>query len=100
MVAVGRTISDDVLAAFCQRHAIRALWLFGSVLRPDFSATSDIDVLVEFEPGRGPSLLAFAGMQLELTEAIGREVHLHTRAMLPPRAREQIQSNASLRYAA
>jgi len=100
MVATTPTISDGLLAAFCQRHSIRALWLFGSVLRDDFSPESDIDVLVEFEAGREPSLLGFARMQIELSQAFGREVHLHTPAMLSPRSRDQIRTNTSLRCAA
>ena len=41
----------DRIAEFCQRSRIRRLALFGSVLRDDFTAESDVDVLVEFEPG-------------------------------------------------
>jgi len=48
-------IEQDEIAAFCRRHGIRRLALFGSVLRDDFTADSDVDVLVEFEPGRGPA---------------------------------------------
>lgn len=45
------TVPHDELAAFCRRHHIRKLSLFGSVLRDDFRPDSDVDVLVEFEPG-------------------------------------------------
>ena len=44
------------LARFCRRHYIRRLSLFGSVLREDFGPDSDVDVLVEFEPGHVPGL--------------------------------------------
>jgi uncharacterized protein len=47
-------ISQAKIAEFCQRHHIRCLSLFGSILREDFSSTSDVDVLVEFEPGKTP----------------------------------------------
>ena len=53
---------------FCQRNHIRRLSLFGSVLTPHFRPESDIDVLVEFEPGSKTTLFDVAGMELELTE--------------------------------
>lgn len=48
------------VAAFCRRHGIRRLAVFGSALRDDFGPHSDIDVLVEFESGRTPGLAFFA----------------------------------------
>ncbi|MFN8450356.1 MAG: nucleotidyltransferase domain-containing protein [Anaerolineae bacterium] len=48
------TIPFDEIAAFCERHHIRKLSLFGSVLRDDFRPDSDVDVLVEFEEGQTP----------------------------------------------
>ena len=79
----------DKIAAFCRRHRIRRLALFGSVLRDDFSAGSDVDVLVEFEPGAKTGL-AFFGMQDELSEIIGRKVDLHTPGFLGPRIRDHV----------
>ena len=79
----------DRIAAFCRRHRIRRLALFGSVLRDDFSAGSDVDVLVEFEPGAKTGL-AFFGMQDELSEIIGRKVDLHTPGFLGPRIRDHV----------
>jgi uncharacterized protein len=70
-------IPEAVIADFCQRHHIRKLALFGSVLRDDFSADSDIDVLVEFEPGHIPGLALFA-IQDELATILGRDVDLLT----------------------
>jgi len=49
-------ISQEQIAEFCRRRRIRRLALFGSVLRDDFTADSDVDVLVEFEPGYTPGL--------------------------------------------
>ena len=49
-------IPKEKLADFCRRHKIRKLSLFGSVLLEDFSPDSDVDVLVEFEPGCTPGL--------------------------------------------
>jgi predicted nucleotidyltransferase len=65
------------VAEFCQRHHIIRLSLFGSVLREDFRGESDVDVLVEFEPGKTPGLEFFT-MQNELSEILGREVDLNT----------------------
>ena len=70
-------IPKDEIAAFCRRKGIRRLALYGSVLRDDFTPESDVDVLVEFEPGQTPGL-EFIDMQDELSEIYGRKVDLHT----------------------
>ena len=73
-------IPKDALAAFCRKHGIKRLSIFGSALREDFGPESDIDVLVEFEPGRIPGLFGVAGMESELSELFGRDVDLVTRS--------------------
>lgn len=70
-------IPTDKIAAFCRRNHIRRLALFGSVLRNDFTSESDVDVLVDFEPGQTPGL-EFFNMQDELSEMLGRQVDLYT----------------------
>ncbi len=70
-------IPQQALAEFCRRHGIRRLALFGSVLRDDFTPESDVDVLVEFEPGRTPGF-AFFGLQDDLSNMLGRRVDLNT----------------------
>ncbi|MBL8745469.1 MAG: nucleotidyltransferase family protein [Phycisphaerae bacterium] len=70
-------IPQAELAAFCRKNGIRRLALFGSILRDDFTPASDVDVLVEFEPGRTPGF-AFFGLQDELSELLGRRVDLNT----------------------
>ena len=70
-------IPQAEIEAFCRKHHIRRLALFGSVLRDDFTDESDIDVLVEFEPEHIPGL-AFFTMQDELSEMLGRPVDLNT----------------------
>ncbi|MDY7013149.1 MAG: nucleotidyltransferase domain-containing protein, partial [Cyanobacteriota bacterium] len=55
-------IPKEELAQFCQRHHIRKLSLFGSVLRDDFSPQSDLDFLVEFEPGKTPGFFKLVSM--------------------------------------
>ncbi len=47
-------VSNEQLAALCRKHHIRRLMFFGSVLRDDFRPDSDVDMLVEFEPGHTP----------------------------------------------
>ena len=70
------------LAAFCRRHHIRRLALFGSVLRDDFRPDSDVDVLVSFAPEARWSLLDLVEIQEQLQEIFGREVDLVERAAL------------------
>jgi len=69
-------IPHERIQAFCRQHQIRRLALFGSVLREDFRPTSDIDVLVDFEEGRGPGLFELMGIQDELSGILGRRVDL------------------------
>lgn len=70
------SIREDELRAFCQRHGICRLALFGSVLREDFGPDSDVDVLVDFEEGAEPGLVDLIGIQDELSEILGRQVDL------------------------
>jgi predicted nucleotidyltransferase len=86
-------IPTEAVAEFCRRHGVTRLALFGSVLRDDFSASSDIDVLVEFAPGRTPGL-GFFRMQDELSELLGRVVDLHTPNSLSPYFREEVLRDA------
>lgn len=60
------------IADFCRRWKIVELALFGSILRDNFGPDSDIDVLVEFDPGHIPGLIRLAGMELELGRILGR----------------------------
>ena len=64
----------DKIARFCENNQIQKLSLFGSVLRDDFSPESDIDILVEFMPEQCPTFFTLAGMEIELTEMLGRKV--------------------------
>jgi hypothetical protein len=76
-VAAAVSIPYEALAAFCEKHHITKMWLFGSVLRADFRADSDIDVLVEFDPAHVPGWEIVA-MQDELAALFGRSVDLGT----------------------
>jgi len=79
-VACGRVNAPKrKLAAFCRHHHIKSLALFGSVLRDDFRPDSDIDVLVEFEPGKTPGFFTIAEMEDELSLLFGnRKVDVRT----------------------
>jgi predicted nucleotidyltransferase len=90
-------VPQEAIADFCERHAVRKLALFGSVLRDDFRPDSDVDVLVEFEPGHVPGL-AFFAMQDELSELLKREVELHTLGFLSPYFRREVERVADVRY--
>jgi len=90
-------IDRERLAEFCRRNHIRRLALFGSVLREDFGPHSDIDVLVEFEPGHVPGL-AFFVMQAELSQLLGRPVDLNTPAFLSRHFRDQVAREAEVQY--
>ncbi len=72
-------VSSKQAAEFCARHRIRRLALFGSVLRPDFRPESDVDVLVEFEPGAAVGFFGLARLERELSSLLGgRRVDLRT----------------------
>ena len=86
-------VDPDVLAAFCRTNRIRRLSLFGSVLRDDFGPDSDVDVLVEFEPGATPGL-RFFGMQDELSGLVGRRVDLNTALFLSRYFRNEVLAEA------
>lgn len=92
-------IPSGQIADFCRKHHIRKLALFGSVLRDDFRADSDVDVLVEFKPGREPGFLGLARMERELSEIFGRSVDLRTPEDLSPRFRDEVLAAAEVRYA-
>lgn len=97
----GLDVPGETLREFCQRHQIRRLAVFGSVLRVDFGADSDVDVLVEFYSGAEPGLLRLAEMELELGELLGgREVELRTYEDLSRHFRDRVREQAVRLYEA
>jgi predicted nucleotidyltransferase len=92
-------IPRDRVAEFCRRNHIHRLALFGSILRDDFRPDSDIDVLVEFEPGHVPGLRFFA-LEGELSEILGRRVDLNTPGFLSPYFRNRVVAEAEVHYVA
>jgi hypothetical protein len=98
-VASRLTIDRQAVAAFCRRHHVRRLALFGSVLRDDFTPESDVDVLVEFEPGLVPGLRFFS-MEEELSTILGRKVDLNTPGFLSRYFRDKVLEEAETLYLA
>ena len=93
------TLDKAQIAAFCARHFIRKLALFGSNLRDDFASDSDVDVLVEFEPGCVPGFLALASMEQELSSLLGgRRVDLRTPEDLSRYFRDEVVATAEVQY--
>ncbi len=91
------SIRPETLQAFCQKHHIRSLAFFGSVLRDDYSPMSDIDVLVEFEEGHVPGL-DFFSIEAELSGLLGRAVDLQTSKFLSPEILNNALSEAVVAY--
>lgn len=94
-------IDDDALAAFCRKHRLKKLSLFGSVLRDDFvPGRSDVDVLIEFQPGADERLTYFGlfRMGYELEEILGHPVDLSLADSLDPLLRNEILGTAREQY--
>jgi predicted nucleotidyltransferase len=92
-------VDHSRIADFCRRHHVQRLAFFGSVLRNDFRPDSDVDVLVEFEPGCAPGL-GFLTMEAELSQILGRKVDLNTPGFLSPYFRDSVLAEAEVQYAA
>lgn len=92
-------VPQEQIAVVCRRYHIRMLALFGSVLREDFTADSDVDVLVEFEPGRTPGFFTLARIARELSPLLGgREVDLRTPQDLSRYFRDEVVNTAFAVY--
>jgi uncharacterized protein len=99
MIRHGIDISKEKIAEFCQRNHIRRLALFGSFLRDDFGPDSDIDVLVEYEPGRAPGFRLIE-IEEELSVLLGgRRVDLVSEKYLNRRLRDRILASREIVYA-
>lgn len=98
-MAINATLDLPIqeLELFCRRHGIRRLAVFGSALRDDFGPRSDVDLLVEFEPGTQVGLNFFT-IQQELSDLLGRRVDLNTSGFLGKRFRDQVLQEAEVVY--
>lgn len=97
-MSVKLKIPKPAVALWCRGNNIRRLSLFGSVLRDDFRPDSDVDVLVEFEPGARVGLIGLAGMEIELSGLLGRRAEIHTVKGLSPRFRDEVLQDAEIQY--
>jgi predicted nucleotidyltransferase len=94
-------LDPDALATLCRRHHIRRLSLFGSVLKGTARPDSDVDLLVEFTPGKEPGLLGLAGIEIELSQLLGgRRIDLRTPQDLSKYFRDEVLHTAEVQYAA
>jgi predicted nucleotidyltransferase len=92
------SIPKDKISEFCEQNQVRRLSFFGSVLREDFGPDSDVDILVEFEPGTRMGLIRLSGLEIELGKIIGRKVDLNTPGFLNKYYRDQILAEADVQY--
>ena len=81
-----------------QQYPVKKLALFGSVLRDDFTETSDVDILVEYIADAQITLLDMATHEMELTDLIGRKVDLRTANELSPHFRQSVIETARVVY--
>ncbi len=100
MFMITNYISRKELDSFCRRNHITKMALFGSAIRDDLTPNSDIDILVEFHQNHIPGLMDLAGMEIELSEMIGRKVDLRTPAELSRYFRNEVLKTAKVEYAA
>lgn len=97
-LAPGIDVDDDDLRRLCVAHGIRRLSLFGSTLRREHRPDSDVDLLVEFQPGRTPGLLGIAELELALEEQLGRPVDVRTPRDLNRYFRDEVTATARPLY--
>ena len=91
-------VPNGKLVDFCKKNHIHKLSFFGSVLTNRFRIDSDVDVLVEFETGKGPGFFELSGMEIELSKLLNRRVDLRTPKELSRYFREQVMASAQVQY--
>jgi len=92
-------VDREAVAAFCRRHAIRELGLFGSVLRDDFRPDSDVDVLYDFQPGTSVGFGIFS-IEEELSQLLGgRKVDMVPKKYLNRWMRDRVLASVEILYA-
>lgn len=96
--ALPHPFSGVDLASICQRHGIQRLSAFGSRTKGAARSDSDLDLLVEFEPGQVPGLIGLSAIEIELTEALDVKVDLRTAQELSPYFREDVLRQAQVVY--
>lgn len=92
------SLPQEKIREFCQHNHICKFSLFGSALRSDFNLSSDIDVLVEFDPGYRVGLMRMARMENELSELLGRKADMRTPGELSRYFRQEVIDSAVVQY--
>jgi hypothetical protein len=93
-------VDNKKIAEFCNRHHIRKLSFFGSVLDDNFGPDSDIDVLVEFKTDHIPGFIRLYEIEQELSKLLGgRKIDLVTPKFLHKLIREKVIKSAEVQYA-
>jgi predicted nucleotidyltransferase len=95
-----RQVEGSSLAEMCRRYGVKELSLFGSSVRGEMRPESDIDILVEFEPGIRVGLVRFESLVGELESLAGRRVDLVTKRGLKPWVRPGVLKDARVIYSA
>lgn len=93
-------LDKEQIAAFCTRHHLTKLALFGSVLTDRFGPDSDVDVLFEYAPKHIPTLFDVAAMEEELSGILGRKADMRTPQDLSRYFRDEVVRTALVQYAA
>ncbi|MFN8525250.1 MAG: nucleotidyltransferase domain-containing protein [Chloroflexota bacterium] len=94
-------VDAAALATFCRRHNIKRLSLFGSRVKGTARPDSDFDLLVEFAPGKSPSLIGLAAMEGELSVLTGgARIDLRTPAELSRYFRDEVLREGCDQYVA
>ena len=94
------SIDAGRIAAFCRKHHLIKLALFGSVLTDRFGPDSDVDVLFEYDPEHVPSLFDVTRMERELSEILGRKADMRTPQDLSRYFRDEVVRYAAVQYVA
>lgn len=98
-ITTGIDVQPEQLAEVCRKYRVRELAVFGSAARGEMRPDSDIDLLVEFDPGTKIGW-EFFDLEVELDRLFGRKVDLGEKASLKPRARPSALRDARVIYAA
>jgi predicted nucleotidyltransferase len=93
-------IDKSVIGDFCRRNHIQRLSLFGSMLRGQQTAASDVDLVVQFDPEHVPSYFRLVAMEEELSAIFGRKADLRTPQELSRHFRDEVLRDARPLYAA
>lgn len=100
MINRDRGLPIEEISQLCRKYRVRELALFGSALRDNFTAHSDVDILVEFEPDAQVGFLTLTRMQRELSSLLHRKVDLVPKGGLKPKIRQAVLSSTEVLYEA